>query len=68
MDDGGEGEDDETLIWGGRGPFKWEDVEGLEIEWGASGLGAVNTGKTSAVEASEQGDGLNDLKRFLWDA
>jgi len=67
VDDGGEGEDDETLIWGGRGPFKWEDVEGLEIEWAATGLGPVKTGGVSAVEEPETGDGLDDLKRFLWD-
>ncbi|WVO21830.1 uncharacterized protein IAS62_003144 [Cryptococcus decagattii] len=57
-----EGDEDESLIWGGKGPFKWEDVEGVEVEWGASGLGATK-GKTEA----ENGNGLDELKAFLWD-
>ncbi|KIR69809.1 signal recognition particle receptor subunit beta [Cryptococcus deuterogattii CA1014] len=57
-----EGDEDESLIWGGKGPFKWEDVEGVEVEWGASGLGATK-GKTEA----ENGNGLDELKVFLWD-
>ncbi|WVQ71429.1 hypothetical protein IAR50_000966 [Cryptococcus sp. DSM 104548] len=58
----GEGEeDDESLVWGGKGPFKWEDVEGVEIEWGASGLGAPREGEL------EEGNGLDELKTFLWD-
>lgn len=70
IDDSADIEEDETLIWGGRGPFKWEDVEGVDIEWAASGLGMVRVGKNAHKPTSEveQGDGLDDLKRFLWDA
>ena len=67
VEDGGEGEEDETLIWGGRGPFKWEDVEGVDIEWAASGLGMVKMGKEVSGQEAEEGDGLDDLKRFLWE-
>jgi len=67
-EEGGEGEEDETLIWGGRGPFKWEDVEGVDIEWAASGLGMVKMGKEAFGKEVEEGDGLNDLKRFLWES
>ena len=69
VDDTAEVEDDETLIWGGRGPFSWEDVEGLEIEWAASGLGMVRVGKETSKVSNEMevGNGLDELKRFLWD-
>ena len=70
-EDSVEGEEDETLIWGGRGPFKWEDVEGVEIEWAASGLGAVQAGRkveSTVTEETEAGDGLDDLKRFILEA
>jgi len=68
VEDAGEGEEDETLVWGGRGGFRWEDVEGVEIEWAASGLGMVKMGKEAVGQEVEQGDGLDDLKRFLWEA
>ncbi|ODN89184.1 signal recognition particle receptor subunit beta [Cryptococcus wingfieldii CBS 7118] len=58
----GEGEeDDESLVWGGKGPFRWEDVEGVEVEWAASGLGVRKEGDVS------EGNGLDELKAFLWD-
>ncbi|TYJ54753.1 hypothetical protein B9479_004601 [Cryptococcus floricola] len=58
----GEGEeDDESLVWGGKGPFRWEDVEGVEVEWAASGLGVPKEGDV------EEGNGLDELKAFLWD-
>lgn len=31
-------EEDESLVWGGVGGFKWEDVEGVRVEWAASTL------------------------------
>ncbi|WWC61303.1 uncharacterized protein I303_103884 [Kwoniella dejecticola CBS 10117] len=61
----GEGED-ESLIWGGKGPFDWNDVEGLEVSFGATGLGAVGAGKDKA--GSEEGNGLDEIKQFIWDA
>ncbi|WVQ98487.1 hypothetical protein IAU59_005613 [Kwoniella sp. CBS 9459] len=60
-----EDEVDESLIWGGKGPFRWEDVEGVEIEWGASGLGVPASAK--GTEAKEEGNGLDEVKRFVWD-
>lgn len=64
----GETEDDESLVWGGKGPFRWEDVEGVEVVWGASALGMVKIGKEAGgAQEGEQGDGLDDLKRFLWE-
>lgn len=66
-----EQDEDETLLWGGKGPFRWEEVEGLEIEWGASGLGMVSVVKAGkegiATEEAEEGDGLDAVKRFLWE-
>ncbi|WVF72454.1 hypothetical protein IAT40_007269 [Kwoniella sp. CBS 6097] len=67
---GGSGEDDEdevdeSLVWGGKGSFRWEDVEGVEIEWAASGLGVPASGKNG--EAKEEGNGLDEVKRFIWE-
>ncbi|OCF35259.1 signal recognition particle receptor subunit beta [Kwoniella heveanensis CBS 569] len=56
---------DEGLVWGGKGPFTWEDVEGVEIEWAASGLGVPASGKNG--EATEEGNGLDEVKRFVWE-
>lgn len=62
----GEGEEDESLVWGGKGAFRWEDVEGIEIEWAASGLGAVKGGEKEKVDVDE-GNGLDEVRRFLWE-
>ncbi|ORY25713.1 signal recognition particle receptor beta subunit-domain-containing protein [Naematelia encephala] len=64
----GEGDvEDEALIWGGKGAWRWEDVEGVEVEWAASGLGMVSVGKEKdKVEDDEEGDGLDELKRFIF--
>ncbi|WWC69623.1 uncharacterized protein I206_103566 [Kwoniella pini CBS 10737] len=61
----GEGED-ESLIWGGKGQFDWNDIEGLEISFGASGLGSVSEGKEKGER--EVGNGLDEVKSFIWDA
>lgn len=58
-----EGEDDEAMIWGGPGSFRWEDIEGVDISWGVSGIGPSN----SLVANSEKGNGLHELEDFLWD-
>ena len=55
-----EGEEDEGLVWGGKGGFKWEDVEGVKVVWGASALG----GKEPKEE--EEGAGLREVQDFLW--
>ncbi|WRT66952.1 uncharacterized protein IL334_003917 [Kwoniella shivajii] len=67
VDVGGQGDEgeDESLIWGGKGPFKWEDVEGVEIEWGASGLGVVSNGPNDQEKG--EGNGLDELRRFIWE-
>ncbi len=65
-DANGDDHEDEGLTWGGKGPFRWEDVEGVDVEWGVSGLGMVNVGKEVVqVKGGEKGDGLNELKAFL---
>ena len=65
-DEGGEGVEDEGSIWGGKGEFRWEDVEGVDIEWGVSGLGMVDIGKqVRTMENQTSGDGLNELEAFL---
>ena len=53
-------EEDEGLVWGGRGPFTWAGVEGVEITWGASALGGLKA-------AGEDGEGLVDIKDWLID-
>lgn len=60
MGDEGEVEEDEGLVWGGKGPFKWEDVEGVEIEWGVSALGGVKA-------VGEEGEGLGEVRDWLRD-
>ncbi|KAK8869965.1 hypothetical protein IAR55_000535 [Kwoniella newhampshirensis] len=61
----GEGEEDEGLVWGGKGPFRWEDVEGVDIEWAASGLGLVQGEKVKGEV--EEGNGLDEIRKFLWE-
>jgi signal recognition particle receptor subunit beta len=58
--------EDENLIWGGKGEFRWEDIEGVEVQWGCSGLGMVDL--KSRVERGDvdSGDGLKDIREFLW--
>jgi signal recognition particle receptor subunit beta len=63
----GEVEEDEGLVWGGKGPFGWEDIDGVEIEWGCSALGMVNMAGTGAAKDGEQGNGLDEVRTFLWD-
>ncbi|WVW83319.1 hypothetical protein I302_105338 [Kwoniella bestiolae CBS 10118] len=63
---GVEGEDegeDESLIWGGKGGFSWDDVEGVEVSFGASGLGPV--GLKEETEAG--GNGLDEVRNFIWE-
>lgn len=58
-----EGEDDEAMVWGGPGAFRWEDVEGVDISWGVSAVGPAN----ALTAPKERGNGLNELEDFLWD-
>lgn len=52
----GDGQEDEGLIWGGRGAFRWEDVEGVDIQWGVAALGpVVGAGSAGPASAGEQG-------------
>jgi signal recognition particle receptor subunit beta len=60
VSEGEEVEEDEGLVWGAKGPWRWEDIEGVETEWAASGLGSIRDAK------GEAGQGLDELKEFLW--
>lgn len=56
-------EDDEALVWCGAGPFRWEDIEGVDVSWAVSGVGSANwTAVTDGV-----GNGLDELTDFLAD-
>lgn len=57
----GEEAEDEALIWGGQGPWSWDDIEGVEVVWGASGIGGA-----TAIGAGGDGD-LDEVNDFLWD-
>ncbi|WWC85295.1 uncharacterized protein L201_000157 [Kwoniella dendrophila CBS 6074] len=63
----GEGDEeiDENLIWGGKGSFDWNDVEGVEISFGASGLGIPSN--DNSQKEKEQGNGLDEIKNFIWE-
>ena len=64
----GEGEEDESLIWGEKGGFRWEDVEGVDVEWAASGLGMVQViEKATDKENDTEGNGLDELRALLGD-
>jgi signal recognition particle receptor subunit beta len=63
----GEVEEDEGLVWRGKGPFRWEDVDGVEVEWGCSSLGPVNMASSAKAGDQGTGNGLDDLRYFLWD-
>jgi signal recognition particle receptor subunit beta len=59
-------EDAESLIWGEKDGFKWEDVEGVEIEWAVSGgllPGNERKSDQSADDTSE--DGLKEVRNWL---
>ena len=60
----GEVEEDEGLVWGGKGGFRWEDIEGVEIAWGAAALGPA---KKPVNETEEVGEGLKELREWIWD-
>jgi signal recognition particle receptor subunit beta len=60
--EGQEAEEDEGLVWGGQGGWRWEDIEGVEVEWAASALGSIKDIKAEGVA----GEGLDELKEFLW--
>ncbi|BEJ12858.1 hypothetical protein CspHIS471_0300320 [Cutaneotrichosporon sp. HIS471] len=56
-------EDEEALVWGGPGAWNWDDVEGVDVEWGVTAVG----GAKPLTEECEEGDGLQDLTDFFWD-
>ncbi|KAL1411214.1 hypothetical protein Q8F55_002165 [Vanrija albida] len=58
-------EDDEALVWGSAGAFRWEDVEGVEVSFGTSGVGAAKA--VGAGSVADAGNGLDELNDFLWD-
>ena len=60
-------EDDEALVWGNSGGFKWEDIEGVEVEWGSTALGAIKKGNEVGGE-EKVGDGMDDIRRFIWES
>ena len=67
--DGGEDKEDEALIWGGKGSFKWEDIEGVDVSWGSCGLGMVKVDqKPEAKDEERRGNGLDEVLTFIWDS
>ena len=56
---------DEGLIWGEKGSFRWEDIGGVDIAWGVSGLGVVNIGRDGTLRDLPEGDGLDEVKEFM---
>jgi signal recognition particle receptor subunit beta len=64
--DGGDGEveEDEGLVWGGKGGFRWQDIEGVEVSWGAAALGPA--GKAVKADVKTE-DGINEVREWLLD-
>lgn len=58
-------EDAEGLIWGDKGSFKWEDVEGVEIEWSVSSISADKKNPEGENEAEDVEDGLDEIRSWL---
>ncbi len=55
----------EELVWGDKGAFRWEDIEGVEVEWAVSGgLGPRTTQTTGETEQGSQ-DELDDVREWL---
>jgi hypothetical protein len=50
----------EMMVWGQTGRFSWDEVEGVDVQWAASGM-------TSATASSGSDDGLEDVRRWLAD-
>ena len=57
----------DALVWGGKGPFRWEDVDGVEVQWGCTALGGVRTKDWGLEKQQEGGDGLDELREFIWE-
>lgn len=60
-------EDAEQMIWGKdpTGSFKWEEVDGVDVEWGASWVVPSERDEAVDVEYESQEDGLRQLRRWL---
>lgn len=63
-------EEAESMIWGQVGKFKWEEVDGVEVEWGVSGLAELQVGQkgvgSAKAEVGEGDDGLNEVREWLY--
>ncbi|KAL7420530.1 hypothetical protein Q5752_004481 [Cryptotrichosporon argae] len=63
---GASADDDDALVWGAKGAWRWDDVEGVEIEWAASALGAPGqSGEQGGGEG--EADGLDAVREFMYD-
>jgi signal recognition particle receptor subunit beta len=59
-------EDAEGMIWGDKGSFKWEDVDGVDIEWAVSSISADNKRKAEdETEAEVVEDGLEEIRSWF---
>ena len=52
----------ELMVWGQNGRFKWEEIEGVDVQWAASGMAVQAPGKTEGKQ-----DGLEDVRNWLSD-
>jgi hypothetical protein len=57
-------EEAEMMIWGSdkTSKFDWDQIEGVEISWGAS---SVNPNAARDDAASRESDGLEDVRRWM---
>lgn len=59
-------EEAQMMIWGQHGRFKWEEIEGVDIEWAVSGMGADEAEEAAEEESiSRNKDGLKEVRRWL---
>jgi signal recognition particle receptor subunit beta len=56
-----EDEDDDAAVWGGAGGFRWDDVDGVDVAWGASALGPAG----GEADVEEHDGGLDELTEFM---
>lgn len=62
-------EEAEAMIWGQPGRFKWEEVEGVTIDWAVSGLPEMQASNKIGVQDSKrnENDGLSEVRDWLQD-
>ena len=55
----------ELMVWGQNGRFKWEEIEGVDVQWAASGMTVQAPGKPEEKQGGV--DGLKDVRNWLSD-